>query len=223
MKTNYFIKHLIGTLFFFSILFISAGRLDYYQGWIYVIIGIIMGILNYTLLRVDPELLAERSRPGEGTKTWDKILLGLSLLLTIAMYVTAGLDSGRNLWSPRFHWSLTMSGIVLTGGGQLMFLVAQKQNKFFSSTVRIQNNREHTVCDTGLYRIIRHPAYAGSVIQCLGFPLLIGSVWSIVPVSLLIIIHITRTALEDKTLLNELTGYKDYSLKTKYRIIPLIW
>jgi len=223
MKTSYVIKHFIGTFLFFTILFISAGRIDYWQGLIYVIIGLIMATLNYTILRVDSELLNERSKPGEGTMKWDKIILGLSFLITISMFITAGLDSGRYQWSPNFHWSLYLLGIILTILGQLLFLIAQKQNKFFSSTVRIQTNREHIVCETGLYKIVRHPAYLGSIIQSLGFPLLFGSLWSIIPICLSIILLITRTNLEDKTLKNELKGYLEYSNKTRYRIIPHVW
>ena len=223
MKTSYVLKHFLGTLVFFSILFISAGRIYYWQGLIYVIIGLLMGLLNYTVLRIDPELLKERSKPGEGTKTWDKAILGLSFLLTISMYITAGLDSGRYHWSPDFHWSLCLLGIILTMSGQLLFLIAQKQNKFFSSTVRIQTDREHVVCETGLYKNVRHPAYLGSIIQALGFPLLLGSLWSIIPIVLLIILTIIRTNLEDKTLKIELKGYTEYSNKTRYMIIPYIW
>jgi protein-S-isoprenylcysteine O-methyltransferase Ste14 len=223
MKASYLIKLFIGTFIFFAVIFISAGRIVYWQGLIYVIIGLIMFLLNYTVLRIDPELLKERSMPGEGTKKWDKTILGLSVLITISMYVTAGLDSGRYHWSPAFHWSLCLIGIVLTVTGQLLFLIAQKQNKFFSSTVRIQTNREHTVCETGLYKVVRHPAYMGSIIQLLGFQLLFGSLWSIIPICLSIILLITRTYLEDKTLKNELKGYPEYSNKTRYRIIPYIW
>jgi len=223
MKTTYLIKHLIGTFIFFSILFISAGRIDYWQGLIYVIIGLIMTVLNYTVLRIDAELLNERSKPGEGTKQWDKTILGLSLVTTICMFITAGLDSGRYHWSPQFHWSMSLLGIILTMVGQLLFLIAQKQNKFFSSTVRIQTNRAHTVCDTGLYKIVRHPAYMGSIIQSLGFPLLFGSLWSILPICLSIVLLITRTNLEDKTLKNELPGYPEYANKTRYKIIPSVW
>lgn len=222
MKASYLIKHIIGTLLFFTILFISAGRIDYWQGMIYVIIGLIMVSLNYAVLRIDSELLSERAKPGEGTKQWDKIILGLSFLTTISMYITAGLDSGRYHWSPDFHWSMYLLGIVLTIIGQLLFLVAQKQNKFFSSTVRIQTDREHIVCETGLYKIVRHPAYLGSIFQALGFPLLFGSLWSIIPVSLSIILFITRAMLEDKTLKNELKGYLEYSQKTQYKLIPFV-
>lgn len=223
MKTSYLLKHLIGTLIFFSILFISAGRINYWQGLIYVGIGLIMTVINYTVLSVDTELLNERSKPGEGTKQWDKIILGLSFLTTLFMFITAGLDSGRYYWSPPFHWSICILGIVLTIAGQLLFLIAQKQNKFFSSTVRIQTDRAHTVCDTGLYKVVRHPAYMGSVIQSLGFPLLFGSLWSIIPIGLSIVLLITRTNLEDQTLKNELKGYLEYTGKTRYRIIPGVW
>ena len=223
MKAGYFIKHFSGSLFFFLILFISAGRIYYWQGLIYLIIGLIMFLLNYTVLRIDPELLNERSKPGEGTKKWDKTILGLSLLIAISMYITAGLDSGRYHWSPDFHWSICLLGIILTIIGQLLFLIAQKQNKFFSSTVRIQTNREHIVCKTGLYKVVRHPAYLGSIIQLLGFPLLFCSLWSIIPICLSIILLIARTNLEDKTLKNELKGYLDYSDKTRYKIIPYVW
>jgi protein-S-isoprenylcysteine O-methyltransferase Ste14 len=102
-------------------------------------------------------------------------------------------------------------------------MIAQKQNRFFSSTVRIQADREHIVCETGLYKIVRHPAYLGSIIQSVGFPLLFESLWSIIPVSVLIILHFIRTYLEDNTLLNELKGYKEYSGKTRFKVIPYIW
>ncbi len=223
MKANYLFKHFLGTFLFFAIIFVSAGRIDYWQGLIYVSIGFIMFLLNYTVLRIDPELLQERSKPGKNTKKWDKAILGLSFLVTISMYIIAGLDSGRYHWSPDFHWSVYLLGIALTALGQLLFLIAQKQNRFFSSTVRIQTDREHTVCDTGLYKIVRHPAYMGSIIQALGFPLLFGSFWSIIPIFMSIILLIIRTNLEDRTLKNELKGYLEYSKKTRYRIIPYVW
>ena len=223
MKTGYIVKHFLGTFVFFLILFVSAGRLNYWQGLVYVGICLFMSLLNYTALKPDAGLLNERSKPGEGAKAWDKTVLGLLFLLTLALYITAGLDSGRYHGSPDFHWSLYLLGILLTAAGQLLFLIAQKQNRFFSSTVRIQTDRQHTVCETGLYRVVRHPAYLGSIIQSLGFPLFFGSVWSILPSGLMIILHVVRTYLEDKTLVNELKNYPEYSRKTRYRLIPYFW
>jgi protein-S-isoprenylcysteine O-methyltransferase Ste14 len=223
MKTSYLVKLLIGTFLFFTILFISAGTIYYWQGCVYFGIGLIMFALNSTVLQADADLLKERSKAGEGAKKWDKTILGLSFLVTVAMFIVAGLDSGRYHWSADFHWSLYAIGIILTVLGQLLFLIAQKQNRFFSSTVRIQTNRNHTVCDTGLYSIVRHPGYMGSVIQSLGFPLLFGSLWSMIPVSLSIVLLITRTCLEDRTLKNELREYVEYSERTKYKMIPFAW
>jgi protein-S-isoprenylcysteine O-methyltransferase Ste14 len=224
MRTSqYIIKHLTGTFIFYLILFISAGRIDYWQGWIYVITGFVMFTLSYTVLRVDNELLNERSKPGGGAKKWDKALLGLSFLIMIIMFITAGLDSGRYHWSSDLHWSLYMLGIIFTLAGQLLFIIAQKQNKFFSSTVRIQAERGHTVCETGLYNIVRHPAYSGNIIQTIGFPMLFGSFWCILPASISIIIILIRTYLEDRTLILELNGYSEYTRKTGYKIIPYVW
>jgi len=223
MNSTYWIKHIAGSLIFFSLLFISAGRVNYMQGWVYVAIGLIMIVLNYTVLRINPDLLEERSKPGENAKKWDKMILGLSFLITILMYIVAGLDSGRFHWSPDFNLSFTILGIFFTALGQLFFLIAQKQNRFFSSTVRIQTERAHIVCETGLYKIVRHPAYLGSVIQALGFPLIFNSLWSIIPAAALIILLITRTNLEDKTLNDELKGYTEYAEKTRYKIIPFLY
>jgi protein-S-isoprenylcysteine O-methyltransferase Ste14 len=220
---KYIIKHLAGSFFFFLILFISAGHPDYWQGWIYVIIGLAMFTVSYTILRVDPELLNERSKPGDGAKKWDKFLLSSSFFLMIILFITAGLDSGRYHWSPDLPWSLYIPGVILTITGQLLFLIAQKQNKFFSSTIRIQSERGHTVCETGLYKIVRHPAYLGNIIQTLGFPILFGSLWSIIPVSIMLIILLIRTFLEDRILINELDDYRRYAQITRYKIIPYVW
>jgi protein-S-isoprenylcysteine O-methyltransferase Ste14 len=227
MKTNYFIKLFFGSFLYFifyAILFVCAGRLNYWQGLIYVSIGFIMYVLlNYSALRIDSELSKERSNLGENTKKWDKIILGPILLVKISMYIVAGLDSGRYHWSPNFHWSIYLFGIILTALGQLLFLIAQKQNRFFSSTVRIQTDRQHIVCETGLYKIVRHPAYMSSIIESLGFPLLFGSLWSVIPICVLIILLLVRTNLEDRSLKNDLKGYLEYSEKTRYKIIPYVW
>jgi protein-S-isoprenylcysteine O-methyltransferase Ste14 len=223
MKASLFIKQVFGTMLFFAIIFISAGRFYYWQGLVYAAIGLIMFTLNVTILQIDSDLMNERSKPGADAKKWDKMILGLSFLATIGMYIIGGLDSGRFLWSPDFPPVLYALGITFTATGQLLFLIAQKQNKFFSSTVRIQTDRGHTVCKTGLYRIVRHPAYMGNMIQYIGFPLIFGSLWSIIPVCFSIILLVTRTYLEDMTLKNELEGYIEYIGKIKYRLIPFLW
>lgn len=224
MKTIQLIsKGLAVSLFFFIVLFICAGRINYWQGWLYVLMNLFMTLMTVLASMGNTELINERLKPGEGTKKWDKFLLSISALIYLIMISISGLDSGRFHWSPNLHWGLYIIAIILTLFGHSLFLIAKRQNKFFSSVVRIQTERGHTVCDTGLYKIIRHPGYFGMIISTLGFPFLLGSLWSIIPVILSISILVIRTYLEDKTLINELTGYQEYTRKTPYKLIPKIW
>lgn len=222
-KIQFFIKSFIGILFFIVILFISAGRIDYYQGWIYSSMSLLGFLLNFITIKGNTELMNERSNPGKNIKQWDKLILGLSALATIITFVVAGLDSGRYQWSPHFQWYYCFLGIIIMFIGQLLFLIAKNQNKFFSSVARIQSEREHTVCEIGLYKLIRHPGYLGMIISLVGFPLLINSLWSIIPTVFAIILLLVRTHFEDKMLIKELIGYNEYIQKTRNKLVPGIW
>ena len=222
-RIQLFVKSFAGIFFFILILFISAGRIDYYQGWIFSAISLLGLLMNIFFASDDTELLHERSKPPKDAKQWGKLILKLSALTTIIAYVIAGLDSGRYQWSPHLQWSICLLGIVLMFIGQLLFLIAKKTNRFFSSVVRIQNDRGHNVCETGPYRFVRHPGYLGMIITWIGFPLLLGSVWSIIPIVTAIILLLVRTRLEDRTLIQELTGYSQYIQKTHYKLVPGIW
>lgn len=223
MKPNHFTKHLIGTLITFSVIFISAGKILYWPGLAYSALGLIMLGSNYTILRPDSALMEERAHPGQNLKKWDKKILGLLALNTLVTYLVASLDSGRFHWSPSLPWGGYVLGGVLVACGQLLFLIAQKQNKFFSSVVRIQTDRNHTVHTAGLYRLVRHPAYLGIIIQSLGLPLFFGSQWSWLPILFSLILIITRTYWEDKTLTAELPGYQNYTAQTRFRLLPYLW
>ena len=223
MKIKFLIKTIFSTLIFSAILFLCAGKIEYFQGWIFLTTNLIAALINYWAIRNDAELMAERSKIGEGAKSWDKLILALSGLTYLAVIAVAGFDSGRYQWSPNFHWSIYVLGFALTLIGQVIFLKARKENKFFSSVVRIQTDRGHKVCDTGIYKIVRHPGYSGMAISLAALPLITGSVWSIIPTSIAIILIIVRTYLEDETLKKELTGYAEYTQKTKKRLIPKIW
>jgi protein-S-isoprenylcysteine O-methyltransferase Ste14 len=215
--------NLATTLFFLGVLFISAGRLDYWQGWVYAAISLLMSFATRLILRNDPDLENERSKPGAGAKAWDKKLLGLGLLLTLAVLVVAGLDSGRYNWFPHLSWIWSILGVVLNLVGMAVFLLALKENRFFSAVVRIQNDRKQTVCKTGLYMVIRHPGNAGMIIGTIGLPLLFMSAWSTIPCLASVIIIVIRTNLEDILLKKELEGYRDYQQTTRFRLIPGIW
>jgi protein-S-isoprenylcysteine O-methyltransferase Ste14 len=223
MKARFLSRALLTTLIFSALLFLSAGKIDYVQGWIFLATTLTTALMNFWTIRHDTELMSERSGVGEGAKSWDKTILGLSAVTYLANIVVAGLDSGRYLWSPQFHWSIHASGVLLTLVGQAVFLTARKENRFFSSVVRIQTERGHTVCDTGLYALVRHPGYLGMTISLAGLPLITGSLWSILPTVTAIILLFIRTCYEDETLKKELPGYAAYAQRTRYRILPNIW
>ena len=222
-RINFLIKGFVTNLVFTAILFISAGRLDYTQGWIFLSANLLSTLMNFFTIYKNSELLNERSKPGEGIKSWDKLLLGLSALVYVIIIVLAGLDSGRFQGALNFNWIVSISGVILLIIGQILFLTARSQNKFFSSVVRIQKDRGHVVCDTGLYKIVRHPGYSGMIISLMGLPLITTSIWSIIPTAVAIILLLIRTSLEDKTLINELDGYAGYTRKTRNKLIPLVW
>ena len=223
MKTKYFLKTVIASLVFPAILFLSAWKTDYFQGYVFLLTNLFTALMNFWSIKNDTELMTERSKVGKDSKSWDKLILGLSGMIYLISVVIAGLDSGRFQWSPHFHWSIYVAGIIITIFGQMIFLAARKENKYFSSVVRIQTDRGHIVCDTGIYKLVRHPGYFGMTISLAALPLLTGSVWSAIPIIIAIILLFIRTYLEDETLKNELDGYSDYMLKTRHRLIPKIW
>jgi protein-S-isoprenylcysteine O-methyltransferase Ste14 len=223
MKSRLLFSSIIISLIFSVILFIAAGSTNYFQGWLYLSTTIITSVLTYVYTRNNEELIKERSRIGEGTKSWDKKILAVSSLLYLVFLVVAGLDTGRFGWTPETHRSIYFVGAALIIGGQIIFLIAKKENRFFSAVVRIQSERGHTVCDTGIYKLVRHPGYLGMLISHIGLPLITGSRWGIIPVGITIALLMLRTGLEDATLKKELDGYLEYTLKTKKKIIPGVW
>ncbi|MGZ9223107.1 MAG: methyltransferase family protein, partial [Anaerolineales bacterium] len=100
---------------------------------------------------------------------------------------------------------------------------AMVENRFFSGVVRIQKDRGHHVISSGPYRFVRHPGYAGALWTYVFLPMLLDSIWALIPAFLVIGVLVLRTALEDKTLQEELPGYKEFARKTRYRLIPGIW
>lgn len=218
-----FIKSSILTLIFVALLLLAAGSWNYWQAWLYLAISLMMNLANILALKDNSELSEERSKPGKNAEPWDKKILGLGFLLNILIFLFAGLDSGRFHFTPEFPWQLSLIGVSFNVLGMTIFIRALKENKFFSAIVRIQNERNHQVCTTGPYSLVRHPGYLGMILGNLGFPFLFLSYWSVIPTVLSIILLIIRTKKEDLFLAKELAGYKEYQKSTKYLLIPNIW
>jgi protein-S-isoprenylcysteine O-methyltransferase Ste14 len=166
---------------------------------------------------------SERAHPHKGTKKWDMALLGVMGLLMIVEYVIASLDV-RLGWSPQFPFALQIIGLVVAVlGHDFLFVRSMVSNAFFVATVRIQTDRQHTVTSSGPYRYVRHPGYLGAMLLHFGTPIMLNSLWAIIPASLTILVLIVRTIFEDKTLQTELPGYAEYAERVRFRLLPGVW
>lgn len=207
-------------------LFVSAGDPAWWPAWAYSVVVFAAGVGGRFLAeRRHPGLLAERQslETYQQAKPWDKVLSpAMALSVGYPLVIVAGLDH-RFGGSPEFPLGLTVAGMILIVGGYALAVWALVENRYFSGVVRIQMDRGHTVCDSGPYRIIRHPGYAGNVLALLGIVLALGSVWTLVPAGLTLVIAVARTVLEDRTLQAELPGYRDYARRVRYRWIPGIY
>lgn len=204
------------------IMFVPAG-IGWTKGWIYLSVFFAeTAVACVCLWRKNPTIFAARSKLQKGIKRWDKVLMFFLFLSLLAVFPVAGLDDGR------FHWSFVPTWLV--GVGYVLFSVgfalsawAEAVNKFAEPGVRIQTERGHKVVNTGPYAIVRHPMYLSAVILFFGSALALGSLWALIPAAVVALVLVVRTALEDRTLQNELDGYKAYAGRVRYRLLPGVW
>lgn len=206
-----------------AILFISAGRLDWVEAWLFIAVyGFYLILYAIWSLAKDPAQLEERSKVAENVKSWDKVIMGIYTVLLVVLFSLAGIDAGR------FGWTSLPSGIRIIGwvglilAGSIIFW-AIVANTYLSRLARIQTDRDHQVVTSGPYRCVRHPMYLGNIVLFLCVPLALGSWWAVIPGSLIAILFIVRTALEDQMLRGELKGYQQYAQRVRYRLFPGIW
>lgn len=207
-----------------AILFVTAGRLDWLAGWTYLGMNALTQVLSaLVLIPRRSDMIAERSQVREGTKPWDRFLAPAIVVAgSFAIIITAGLDA-------RFAWSGVMNGflwgasLVFAFACQMFVLWAMDSNPFFAATVRIQQDRQHTVVTGGPYSLVRHPGYLGSALYTLACPLVLTSWWTFIPALLTVLLLVVRTALEDRALQDELPGYREYAATVRYRLIPGSW
>ena len=221
---RWLVRETLGNLILIGILFGIVGRWDWWMGWALVAVYIVWTVSTAVLiLPVNPAMLAERARPHADTQRWDKALLGALGLLIVAEYVVASLDV-RLGWSPVFPLALRIMGLAAAVAGYDVLLVwAMVSNAFFVSTVRIQEERKQTVATGGPYRYVRHPGYVGTLLLHWGVPFMLNSLWAIIPAVAMTLVLVARTALEDRTLRDELPGYQEYAERVRYRLIPGVW
>jgi protein-S-isoprenylcysteine O-methyltransferase Ste14 len=209
------------------VLLVCAGDLRWWQAWVFFVLIMTAGVgARIWAERRHPGLMAERTRMVDGTseaKSWDRVLAPLmAVSISFPLVVVAGLDH-RFGWSAPFPGWLNILGLVLIAVGYAFASWALVENRFFSSVVRIQMDRGHEVCDSGPYRIVRHPGYAGNMLPLLGIALALDSVWTLIPAAAALIITVVRTELEDRVLRQELPGYREYAQRVRFRLLPWVY
>lgn len=201
----------------------SAGRTDWWPAWAVVGVWLIwFASEDIIILYINPDLLAERLNIPKDAKSWDRALLSILRLGQLARYILAGLDQ-RHAWTNNFPLVAQVLALALCLVTTFLFFWAMASNPFFSQVARIQTDRAHIVAKHGPYSYVRHPAYLAMIMFEIALSLLLASWPAIIAGTLCAGLFVVRTALEDRVLQSELSGYVDYSRQVRFRLLPGIW
>ena len=213
------IKFILGVVIIGALIFISAGTLEYKNGWVFMgILFIPMFIAGIIMLIKNPELLKSRLDAKEKQKD-QSIIIKLSGIMFIVGFILAGLDF-------RYKWLVIPSWIpyvfsVIFLLAYLMWAEVLRENTYLARTIKVSEGQK--VIDTGLYGIIRHPMYTATLLLFLSMPLVLGSLISFFVFLFYPILIVIRIINEERFLEEELDGYKEYKMKVKYRLIPFVF
>ena len=212
-------KFLLGVVILGLLIFLPAGSLSYWQGWLFMgILFVPMFVAGLVMMAKNPELLRKRLNAKEEEKE-QKLVVALSGLIFIAVFLIAGFN-----W--RYRWLLLPDWAVWVSAGvflacYLLYAEVLRENTYLSRTIEVQENQK--VIDTGLYGIVRHPMYSATTLLFLSMPLVLASPISFAIMLLYIPLIAKRIRNEEKVLEEGLEGYKEYKTRVKYKVIPFIW
>ena len=213
------LKFIAGVILIGLLIFIPAGTIEFWNGWLFMgILFVPMFWAGIVMMVKNPELLKKRLNAKEKQKE-QGLVVKLSGLMFLAGFVVAGLNF-------RFDWFLLPKGVSV--GAAVVFLAAYvlyaevlRENTYLSRTIEVQEDQK--VIDTGLYGVVRHPMYSATLVLFLAMPLVLGSLFSFVIFLVYPLIIAKRIKYEEQLLEQELTGYREYKEKVKYRLIPFVW
>ncbi len=213
------VKFLLGAVLVGLLVFLPAGTLNYFNGWLFMgILFVPMFFAGIIMMLKNPSLLKSRLNAKE-EEAEQSLVVKLSGLMFLAGFIIAGLDF-------RFSWSKLPQSFVIIAA--VLFLVAYslyaevlRENTYLSRTIEVQEGQK--VIDTGLYGIVRHPMYSVTLLLFLSMPLVLGSVYSFIVFLAYPFIIAKRIRNEEELLTRELEGYKEYKNKVKYRLVPFVW
>ncbi|MDV3426403.1 MAG: isoprenylcysteine carboxylmethyltransferase family protein [Bacillota bacterium] len=216
-KTKLYIVPVILMIIMWVFLFLPAGTIKFWEAWIlWLGFSLITFFITVYFAKKNPELLSRRTKVKEKESSKKAPVF---FKLYYLGFILPGIDF-RFSWSNEPVWLVIVSNLLVFGAYIFIFFVF-KENAYASTVIQVEN--EQHVITTGPYTIIRHPMYLGLVIISLFIPLALGSYFALIPMLFIIPITIFRIKNEEEILLRDLNGYKDYCLKTPYRLIPLIW
>jgi len=212
-------KFLLGVVLVGVLLFWPAGTLSFFNGWLFMsVLFIPMFFAGIVMMFKNPGLLKSRLNAKEKQRE-QSLVVKLSGLMFLAGFIVAGLGV-------RFNWYALPTPAVIVG--TVLFIVAYiiyaevlRENTYLSRTIEVQENQK--VIDTGLYGIVRHPMYSATLLLFLSMPIVLGSVYSFLIFLVYPFIIAKRIKGEEEFLEKELSGYREYKQKVKYRLIPFIW
>jgi len=213
------VKFLLGVFLVGLLIFLPAGSLRYWNGWLLMgILFIPMFFAGIVMMIKNPELLKSRLNAKE-KQSEQNIVIKLSGLMFLAGFILAGLNY-------RFGWyilpkTVSIIGAILFLASYILYAEVLRENTYLSRTIEVQEGQK--VIDTGLYGIVRHPMYSATLILFLSIPIVLGSIFSFLIFLAYPIIICQRLKKEEEFLEKELNGYIDYKAKVKYRLIPFIW
>ena len=213
------VKFFLGVLLVGLLIFLPAGTLDYFNGWLMMgILFIPMFIAGILLMIFNPDLLRKRLDARE-SESEQKTVVALSGLIFIAVFILAGLNQ-RFQWIVLPRWAV-LAGAVLFILSYVLYAEVLRENTYLSRTIEVQEDQK--VIDTGLYGIVRHPMYAATVLLFLSIPIVLGSPISFLIMLLYIPVIAKRIRNEEEVLEKGLEGYTEYKQKVKYKVIPFLW
>jgi protein-S-isoprenylcysteine O-methyltransferase Ste14 len=211
---------------FGGLLFLPAGTFDWWRAWVFLGVVVVAAAASMVgVFKSRPELLDERMKPPvqKGQPLEDKLIVIPLLATFLGVIVFIPLDVFRFHLLPRPPTLVSSLGLIVFIAGWYIISMAFKENAFAAPVVRYQEERRHTVVDTGVYRVVRHPMYTGAVLLLIGMPLWLESyaaaLAAIIPFALLCL----RIVFEERFLKQELEGYVEYTRRVRWRLIPGLW
>lgn len=216
---NALTKLVLGFVLLGLLIFLPAGSLDYFGGWLFLgvlfVPVLLMGVVLYCKA---PALLEKRLNHKEKEKA-QKGVIALSGLMFPVGFVVSALDF-RFAWSEVPLWLMLLSAFLfLVGYG--IFAEVLRENAYLSRTVEVQEGQR--VISTGLYGVVRHPMYFATLLMFLPIPLILGSFWGLIPFVVYPVLIVVRLLDEERVLTEGLEGYAEYKKRVKYRLIPFVW